>query len=244
MPPLRLLKAPAAVPARQGWMRSRLFDSYSIRIIAGLLLISIPLSILLGFVMANWSAQTSIDQSKARAEATAESAAVRVTDWVGERQAELRQAAGDQVGELSNPRLNSLLVASMASHPSFEALQVVDLKGAVVANTRPDVVLSATPAGGTFANSLSVETLGPIQLGGVGSGGLNWIMTAPILGLDEKPQGIIVGGLDLTGLGRLLNPYGLDTVGSDQEVHLVNAQHKLIFSSAWGNVADETADVA
>src|ERR1700693_2243601 len=137
--PLRLLKAPPGIPPRQGWTRSRLLDSYSIRIIAGLLLISIPLSIVLGFVMANWSAQTSIDQSKARAEATAESAAVRITDWMGERQAELRHASGDQVGELSNPRLNSLLVASMASHPSFEALQVVDLKGAVVANTRPDV---------------------------------------------------------------------------------------------------------
>jgi methyl-accepting chemotaxis protein len=241
-PSLRLLKAPNAVSEPNGWRQLPRFDSYAVRIIAGLLLVTIPLSILLGFVMSNWSAQTSIDQSKARAEATAESAAVRINDWVGERQAELRHVAGDQVGELSNPKLNALLVASLASHPSFETLQVVDLKGATVANTRPSVELSATPTGAPFANSLSVETLGPIQLGKVG---LDWIMTAPILGPDEKPQGVVVGDLSLAVLGRLLNPYGLDpTVTNDQEVHLVNAQHLLVYSSDWGVLQNESEMIA
>src|ERR1700682_3802725 len=239
--PLRLLKAPAAIPPRQGWTRSRLLDSYSIRIIAGLLLITIPLSILLGFVMANWSAQTSIDQSKARAEATAESAAVRIGDWVAERRAELRHVAGDQVGELSNPQLNAMLVASMGSHDSFEAIQVNDLQGAVVANTRPGVELSATPTGATFANSLSVDTFGPVHIGKVG---LDWIMTSPILGPDEKPQGVVVGDLTLSVLGRLLNPYGLDTIAKDQEVHIVNAQHLLLYSSDWGVLEDESLMIA
>ena len=67
-----------------------------------------------------------------------------------------------------------------------------------------------TPTGRPFANSLSVETLGPIHIGKVG---LDWIMTAPILGPDEKPQGVVVGDLSLAVLGRLLNPYGLDTHG-------------------------------
>lgn len=66
-PSLRLLKAPAATPTYRGWRGFGLFDSYSIRIVVGLLLVSVPLSILLGFVISNWSAQTSIDQSKARA---------------------------------------------------------------------------------------------------------------------------------------------------------------------------------
>jgi methyl-accepting chemotaxis protein len=238
-PSLRLLKAPATTRTPRGWRGFGLFDGYSIRIVVGLLLVSVPLSILLGFVMSNWSAQTSIDQSKARAEATAESAAVRINDWVVERQAELRHAAGDQVGEVSNPRLNAVLVSSMASHFSFEALQVNDLKGAVVANTRPGVELSATPTGAPFANSLSVETFGPIHVGKVG---LDWIMTAPILGPDEKPQGVMVGDLSLSVLGKLLNPYGLDTtVTNDQEVHLVNAQHLLLYSSDWGVLQDESA---
>jgi methyl-accepting chemotaxis protein len=237
-----VVKAPFPSPrAPRGWARLKPFNSYSIRIVAGLLVVSIPLSILLGFLMSQWSAQTSIDQSKARAEATAESAAVRINDWVGERHAELRHAAGDLAGELSSPSLNARLVASLSSHPAFEALQAVDAKGNVVANTRPGVELSPTTAGGTFATSLSVETLGPIHIGKVG---LDWIMTAPVFGPDEQPRGVLIGDLGLGVLGKLLNPYGLDAIATDQEVHLVNAQHLLLYSSAWGVVQDETGELA
>jgi methyl-accepting chemotaxis protein len=208
--------------------------------VAGLLLVSIPLSIVLGFLISTWGAQTSINQSKARAEATAESAAVRINDWVGERQAELRRAAGDHAGHLSSPDLNARLGASLASHPAFEALELVNSKGAVIANTRPGVELSATPSGASFATSLSVESLGPIHIGKVG---LDWIMTAPVLGSDEQPQGVLVGDLGLGVLGKLLNPYGLDAIATDQEVHIVNAQHLLLYSSAWGVIQDETGEL-
>jgi methyl-accepting chemotaxis protein len=205
--------------------------------VAGLLLVSIPISIVLGFMMSNWSAQTAIDQAKARVEASAESSAVRINDWLGERHAELRQVATDQVGHISSPSLNAELVASMASHPSFEAIQVSDVKGMVVASTRPQIGLSNTPSGDAFANSLSVETMGPI---GLGQAGLDWLMTAPILGPDEKPQGVVVGDLNVAVLGRLINPYGLDApIVRDQETHIVNAQHLLLYSSEWGVVADD-----
>src|SRR5260370_35652714 len=154
-PALRLVKTPqganATSPRGKQW---RWIDNYSIRVVAGLLLVSIPISILLGFVMSNWSAQTAIDQAKARVEASAESSAVRINDWVGERQAELRHVATDQVGQISSPSLNAKLVASMASHPSFEALQVSDAKRTVVASTRPQIVLTNTPSSAPFATSL------------------------------------------------------------------------------------------
>jgi methyl-accepting chemotaxis protein len=69
-------------------------------------------------------------------------------------------------------------------------------------------------------------------------------MTAPILGLDEQPQGVMVGDLSLGVLGKLLNPYGMDVVATDQEVHLVNAQHLLLYSSSWGVIQDEAGEVA
>ena len=202
---------------------------------AGILLVSIPISVVLGLGVDNWNTQTLIDQATARAEATAESSAVRINDWVAERQAELRHVAADQVGQLSSPSVNANLVASIASHPSFEALQVSDARGNIVASTRA-VVLSTTPTGADFAHSLSVETMGPI---GIGQVGLDWLMTVPILGPDEKAQGVVVGDLNVTVLGKLLNPYGLDKPAHDQETHLVNAQHLLLYSSEWGDVADD-----
>ena len=239
-PALRLLKAPIGAPRTpRGWTVRRLFESYTVRIVAGLLLVSIPTSILLGFVMARWSAQTSIDQSKLRGETSAEAAAIRITDWVSERQAELRTVAQDNVGALGKPGLNDRLVASNASHPNFEAIQIFDTNGQVVATSRTGAQLSATPSGGTLANSLSVETMGPIKSA---NGGLDWFITAPVLGPDERPQGVIAGDLNVALLGRLLNPYGLESpAAKDQELHLVNAAHQIVYSSDWGILPNDEA---
>jgi methyl-accepting chemotaxis protein len=239
-PALRLVKAPpGATRAPQGWTLRRLYDSYTVRIVAGMLLVSIPLSIVLGFVMANWSAQTSIDQSKLRAETSAEAAAVRVSDWVEERQAELRTVAQGNVGALSDPGLGGRLVASNSSHPAFELIQIFNAGGKLVATSGPGASLSPTPSGGTLATSLSVETIGPVQ---IGSDGVEWTWTAPILGPDELPQGVVVGDLNVTVLGKLLNPYGLDNpTTTGQEVHAVNAAHQVIYSSDWGDLASDGA---
>jgi methyl-accepting chemotaxis protein len=242
VPALRLVTPPAYVRTRHGWRASTLFKGYTLRVVAGIMLVSIPLSIVLGLVISNWSAQTSIDQTKARAEATAESAAVRVQDWVSERQAELRALAQEQAGALATPGLQTHLIAAAPSHPAFEAIQIFDAKANLIASSMPDVVISPTPSGATFNNSLSVETVGPIQ---IGKDGIEWFMTAPILGPDELPQGVVAGDLNVTALESLLNPYGRDAVsGQDQETHIVNAAHLLVYSSAWGPLVDDAAALA
>jgi methyl-accepting chemotaxis protein len=243
MPPLRLIKAPpvAARAPRSGWLWKPL-KRYSIRVVAGMLLISIPLSVALGLVISSWSTQTYIDQAKARGEATAESAAVRIGDWVVERQAELRILAQDQSGTLGSSDVQAQLRAEAASHPSFETLQVFDASGRVVASSVPGVTLSATPSGGTFANSMSVETIGPVE---ILKGELDWLITAPILGANEQPQGVVVGDINLTSLESLLNPYGADAVlTKDQETHIVNAQHLLVYSSEFGPLSDDSFALA
>ncbi len=244
-PALRLVKAPLGpVSTAVGWRRWSAFkSSYSIRIVAGVLLVSIPSSILLGFAMSNWSTQTSIAQAKARSAATAVNTAVRINDWLAERKAELRAIAQTNVGLISKPSENARLLASVASHPAFDNIQVFDVTGKTVATTAPGEEVSPTPSGSTFANSLSVETIGPIEKRG--TDGLNWVVTAPIVGSDGKAQGVVAGNLFLVVLGRLLNPYGLDVAtATDQEVHLVNAKHLLIYSSDWGVLPDETAMLA
>ena len=201
------------------------------------MLVSIPTGVILGFVMANWSAQTSIGQAKASAQATAESSAVRINDFMAERKAELRAIAQSDVGEVSKPGLKARLVTAGSAHPSFAILQINDLSATVVASTDRSEELSARPSGSTFANSLSVESMGQV--------GPDWIMTAPIVGSDSKAQGVLVGEVFLGVLGRLLNPYGLDTsTVLDQEVHVVNAKHLLVYSSDWGVVANDAAMAA
>jgi methyl-accepting chemotaxis protein len=242
-PALRLVKAPkGAKSTSRRWRGLQSFDGYFLQVVAGLLLVFIPISILLGFMVSNFSSQTAIDQSKARAEATAESAAVRIIDWVAERKSELRAVAQDHVGELSEPAVNGALVTSMSTHPSFSTLQIFNSSGRLVGSAPAGAVLSGKPDGAAFTNSLSIETVGPIQ---TSVDGLDWILTAPIVGSDSKPQGVVVGDVALAVLGRLLNPYGLDTsTTADQEVHLVNAEHLLLYSSAWGVVQGDAAILA
>ena len=228
-------RAAARAPRKWGPL-----DAYSLRAVAGLLLVSVPVSILLGFAMANWSSQTSIDSAKARAEATAESAAVRITDFVAERRAQLRSVAQNSLGNLAKPGLNAHLLASFQAQSSFDGIQIYDRNAKSIAATDPGGDLSPTPSGSSFANSLSVETMGPVVIRAATD--LDWIMTAPIVGSDSKPQGVVVGNLNVAVLGRLLNPYGLDvSTVADQEIHLINAQRLLLYSSDWG-VIDERRD--
>jgi methyl-accepting chemotaxis protein len=241
-PALRLIKAPKGpIRASRRRLTWRSFDGYSVRAVVGLLLVSIPVSVLLGVVVSNFSTQTSIDQAKARAEATAATTAVRVVDWVAERKAQLRAIAQSNVDELSEPGLNARLMAAFTSQSSFDGMQIFNRSGKSVASTDSRVDLSPTPSDSTFAESLTVETLGPIQLSGLG---LDWRMTSPIVGTDSKAQGVIVGNLNVAVLGRLLNPYGLDSPTQDQEVHLINAQHLILYSSSWGVLKTAEAEVA
>ena len=242
-PALRLVKAPkgavGARPAKRSW---RALNSYTFRIVAGAMLVSIPIAVILGFVMANWSAQTSIDQAKARSQATAAGTAVRIIDWVAERKAELRAVAQTDAGEMSSPNMAARLQVSAPSHPSFDTIKILNVKGAVVASSDPKEPLGVQFTGAAFASILSIETLGPIQ---TGSDGLDWMMTVPIVGSDSKAQGVVVAQLGVASLGRLLNPYGLDTsTVRDEEVHVVNAQHLLLYSSDWGVLKDESAILA
>jgi methyl-accepting chemotaxis protein len=213
-------------------------DGYFFRVVAGVLLVYVPVAIVLGFVMANWSSQTSVDSAKARAEATAESVAVRINDFVAERRAQLRSLAQNSVDELTTAGLAPSLLANFQSQSSFLSLQIYDHSGKSIAASSPGLDLSPTPTDGTFPNSLSVETMGPVVLHG--RVGLDWIMTSPIVGSDSKPQGVVVGDLNVAVLGRLLNPYGLDvSTVNDQEVHLINEQHFLLYSSSWGVLKNE-----
>ncbi|HEY2597477.1 MAG TPA: methyl-accepting chemotaxis protein [Candidatus Dormibacteraeota bacterium] len=236
---LRVLEAPIGPVRAPRLGRSwRAIDGYSFRAVAGLVLVSVPVSIVLGLVMASWSSQTSRDSAEARAEATAESAAIRINDFVAERRAQIRSIAQDSVDELATSDLNSRLVAYFDAQSTFDGIQIYDRGGKLLATSKPGLVLTPTPTGSTFVNSLSVETLGPVVH--TGPVGLDWILTAPIVGTDSKPQGVVVANMNVAVLGRLLSPYGLDTsTVSDQEMHVINAQHLLLYSSSWGVTMNE-----
>jgi methyl-accepting chemotaxis protein len=239
MPELRLVKVPVrATRAPRAWRRS--FDSSSVRIVAGLLLVSIPTSILLGIVMSRWSAQISIDQALIRSQVAAENAADRVDLFVNERRAELRRLATNEVGHVGSPAAAADVLGAPAAHPEFATLDVVNPAGLAVATTRPTGTQPETSA--MVAQRLQVETMQPIQKE---ISGVTWVITAPILGPDEKSQGFVVGDLFISALGPPLTDAGMEhTFGLSEEIHIADLNGLVLYSSEWGKLSDNNSIVS
>jgi methyl-accepting chemotaxis protein len=224
-----------ATRAPEGWKRWWLFDNYSIRIVAGMLLVSLPISILLGFVLSSWSSQTGLDQARTQSEVAAENAAFRITDWVNERKAELRRLALIEVDHVGSPSERGHMLGTAAAHPDFATVEVVDRAGAVVATTRPSSGLQLGTSS-TQAARLQVETDQPIQQD---PSGVTWIITAPIIGLDDKSQGFVMGNLYISSLGSLVGIQ--NELGKTEEIHVADAHGFIVYSSAWGALPDNNS---
>jgi methyl-accepting chemotaxis protein len=241
-PIVRILKPVPAGPsgAPRGSKQPAWMGSYFLRVLAGALIVSIPVSVILGLLVSNWSAQTSTDQAKAKSEVAAENAAVRITDWLSERKAELRGLALDEVGLVSSPAEAAAALGTSVAHPDFATVEVVNPSGAVVATTGPDSGLQLGTSS-TATQRLQVETVQPVQKD---PSGVTWIITAPIINPNEKSQGFVVANLYITVLGRLFSPADMKDQLGKEEIHVADAQRFILYSSDWGVVPDNNAILA
>jgi methyl-accepting chemotaxis protein len=242
-PDIRLASTPEApigpsvlVPDRRPW------DSFFVRVLAGSLLVSLPVVAVLGLLTFEQGLQTSTVAATARTQATAEAAAIRIDAWLGERQAELRQIAQDSINRMGQPGVNAIVARPPGADPAFDAIETVDATGKVMVMTSSDPDLQEA-AVVTFANSLTVDSIQPIRQASGGS--LLWIMTAPIVDAGGRTLGVVAGDLNVRALGTLLDPYGRAAgSASDQEVHVANGGHFVVYSSDWGNIPNDVDLVA
>jgi methyl-accepting chemotaxis protein len=215
------------VPAREISTRRprRLsLDTFFMRVLAGSLLISLPAMVILAALMFAQELQSSTDLANGRAEATATAAAGRITEWVREPASYLAQLARESIVPIGQPGPSGTPLKT-AGNAAFDAIEVVDASGAVIAATAPDPDLPGVGSAVGFGEMLYSPTLLPIDKGKVG---LDWIMSSPIIGGDGISEGVVAGDLNITSLSPLL---GSTTDG--QEIHVVNSSHLLVFSSDW-----------
>ena len=243
-PKLLVLKraAPARpiVPGR--WSPRSAWDSFFVRVLAGTLLISLPMGIVLGALVYIQGSQTNTDAAKAQAEMVATSAGTRITDWMVERKATLRSLAGVAVGLVGQPDLTSEVEQEYAKDTAFDAIAVFAPNGTEVAVAGKAGEVQSVPSSSWFAQSLTVETVQPIQqINQV----LIWIITTPIVSSDGKSQGVVIGDMGFESLGRLLAPYGSGSSSSGTaEVHIADANHLIVYSSDWQAVVGDANTLA
>ena len=234
----RLLPLPvqAVDTAKGSAHRPRLsMDTFFTRVLAGSLLISLPAMVILGALMFAQELQSSTDLANGRAQSTAVAAAGRITEWVREPAAYVAQLARESIVPIGSPGPTGIPLKT-AANASFDALEVLDSSGAVIAATVPDPDLQAVGSAVGFGEMRYTPTLLPIEMGKVG---LDWIITAPIVGGDGISQGVVAGDLNVTALSALLG-----STTPDQEIHVVNSAHILVFSSDWRPLSSDSGLVA
>jgi methyl-accepting chemotaxis protein len=207
-------------------------DTFFTRVLAGSLMISLPAMVIGAALTYGQQLQSSTDLANGRAESTATAAAGRITEWVTEPAAYVAQLARESVVPIGTPGPTGTPLKT-AVNPSFDALEILDSSGAVIAPTVPDPDLQTVGSTVGFGEMRYTPTLLPINRGKVG---LDWIITAPIVGSDGISQGVVAGDLNITALSPLL---GSTTPG--QEIHIVNSAHQLVFSSDWRPLATDTS---
>jgi methyl-accepting chemotaxis protein len=229
--PVIPLKTPVALTNRERDVAQRVkprptrnpWDSFFVRVLAGSLAISVPAIVILSALMLTQAVQSGTDAARLQSQAAAVAAATRITDWLREPQSYLALLAKESAGPAGQPSPEPFQAAASAS---FEAIELVDSSGQVIQTTSPDPDLLAAASASWFLTALSVTTLQPVALG---KSGLSWLMSAPVVGKDNNLQGVVIGDLNVAGLGRIL---GSTTAG--QEIHIANSDHRLVFTSSWG----------
>jgi methyl-accepting chemotaxis protein len=206
-------------------------DTFYSRVLAGSLLISLPAMVILGVLMFGQELQSSTDVANGRAQETAVAATGRINEWVRESAAYVALLAREAIVPVVTQEPSGAPLKT-AANASFDALAVLDSNGYVVAATVPDPALQAVGSAVGFREMLYSPTLLPIDKGKVG---LDWIITSPIVGADGISEGAVAGDLNVTALSALLG-----SATRDQEVHVVNSAHLLVFSTDWRPLTSDT----
>src|SRR5207244_2573901 len=115
---------------------SRLGSRYRYRLVAGLLVVSLPITVALAVLLTR-KASTSLSSTTSQgAERLSRAVALHVEDFLSERQENLTVVAGEASARLSDPAVAALAARIDKTYADYQVIEVVDLAGHVVAASR------------------------------------------------------------------------------------------------------------
>jgi hypothetical protein len=211
---------------------------YRYRLVAAMLLVSVPLMIVLAVFLTNSASSSLTSSAQGKGVSVARAVTLRLEDWLSERRESLAVLATVVANHPSVQQTRSALSKVDRTYGDFALIELTDLSGKVLASSRAGAGLEV--AGQTWFRTAAAGQAvltSPVRQGDH----IQWVIAQPVPGSTGHPQSVLVGNLNPTVLGALLNPE-LDK-GSD--VVAVDAQHHLIFSTqSMGKIADDTALLA
>jgi hypothetical protein len=219
-------------------LKARRAVRYRYRLMAAMLLVSLPLMVLLAVLLTSQASASLTSAGERKGVQVARAVTVRVQDWLAERRESLNIIAGDAAAEPSTADTTAALVRAVKTYSAYELLEITDLSGRVLASTKPGS--SVSPVGQDwFATAVAGKAVltSPVKVGDH----IQWITAQPIIGADGHPKAVVIGDLNPVVLGNLLNP----ELAAGSQVLAVDAQHRVLYDTETMSAAtDDTALLA
>jgi methyl-accepting chemotaxis protein len=195
-----------------------------IRLVAAMLLVSLPLMIALALVLTAESSSSLTAAAEFKGVTVSRALTLRLEDWLSERRFDMRAIAGTVSGRPDSPASEALITRIDRINPGYLGIEIVDLSGKPVASSG-----TGSPASAAAQDWFRTAASGtPVLTSLVRKGDhLQWIIAQPVLDAGGRVQAVVVGHLDLAALGVLLDP----ELGQGSEVVVVDSQRRVIYDT-------------
>jgi len=203
--------------------------------VAGSLAATLPFLAVVGIFFSKVESDQAIGAAKAMTQEQAQSVAARVGDFVSQRQAELRLLAAYAGGSADGVDFATWFREQAATLPAYDMIEIVGPDGGVIVSEGKEPAIQVVGAS-WFATAIVKPTLQPVA---IGQAGPVWIATAPITKPDGTSRGLVVADINVGAVSTLASRFGTDASKAGREVALVTSDHRLLYSSDWGAVADD-----
>ncbi len=233
-PPASSATAP---PIDRGGWRS-LHRRFAFRLVAAMLLVSLPLSIVLAILLTTSASSSLTSLAQSKGESVARATTLRLEDWLTRQQQTLAVLATSSADHLTTAQARSLLVTVDRTYQDFSSLELTDPSGKVLASSNPGTTIDT--AGQSWFHTAAAGQ--PVVTSLIRRGDhIEWIIAQPVIGANGRTQGVVIGDLNPTVLATLLNP----ELNKGNNVVAVDAQNRLIYSTQdVGKVTSDTAMLA
>ena len=214
---------------RSRWSGAR--GRFATRLLAGMLAVSLPIAVVLAWVLTERSAdeltrltrRTGTDVAVARADA--------VETWITERRRDMRVIAAVLRGRIADPAVPALLADFQQTYAAYDTIVLTDLTGKVLAGGSEQRLALDLGNQPWFASAAIGQpaVASPTEQGGA----ILWPVSHPVVGADGRPVGVVIGDLGVDIFERLLAGSSGD---EGSELVAVDANRRLLYSSTMGGV--------
>ena len=211
--------------------RARRGVRYRYRLVATMLLVSLPLMVVLALLLTTSASASLTASAQEKGQSIARALTLRVEEWVSDRQQSLGVLATSVGGRLAADQVRSALDAVDHGYDDFSLIVLTDLNGKVLDSSRDGAGI--TVAGQDWFQAAASGR--PVVTSLLRQGDqIQWIVAQPVMDRSGRPAAVLIGDLDPVALNTLFNA----ELSAGNEVVVADAQHLLLYSSELGEVSD------